>query len=191
MTARFFESDFQLPALDKPSHNGSRGRRRIGAGQSNRLILLLRIAQQDPADRQGWFAIVKPDGRRGGQLQCVCLTVMPGQRHRCPNRLQIGQHLGGVGNRSPLCVVIPCRYTAGPHKAACNRRRVTRGRGKDCTAVRESSAALAAVPDHHPALSRQPALQQLEHADSAPAVAWGCVVAASRFKRAYVIRRLF
>ena len=59
----------------------SRAKRLIGAQQSRRVEFAFRITQKHPADRQGRFSRVRPQGRTGSQKHCFLAEAVPLREH--------------------------------------------------------------------------------------------------------------
>ena len=62
MRAHFLECDFDLPSADEPAEDVLRLGVEIGCKEGLRVELTGRIANQQPADRDGWKAAAIPDG---------------------------------------------------------------------------------------------------------------------------------
>ena len=73
----FVESHFDLPTSRKPLDDLFGGDGEIGAQHGLRLEPVLRIADNDPADRHHGLAAVAPDGGAGGDFDFPFLLAIP------------------------------------------------------------------------------------------------------------------
>ena len=91
MGAHFFERDFQLPALYEPGDDLYRVSPAVRAQQSLRLEFVLRVADENPAQRHSGHPAVIPDRRAGGDFYRALFVAVPGDRGLRPSRFRVVQ----------------------------------------------------------------------------------------------------